>query len=55
MNRRKLLSLLGMSPVLLTTASAEAESLPKSTEAANDTGSMGGKVTAVNPKGTLPP
>ena len=53
MNRRKLLSLLGMSPVLLTNASAKAESLPKSAKA-DETHSSQGKVTAVNPKGTPP-
>ncbi len=54
MNRRKLLSLLGMSPVLLANTSAKADPLTKNSEPANDTGSMGGKVTAVNPKGTPP-
>jgi len=53
MNRRKLLSLLGMSPVLLTN-SARGESLPKNAKAESDTSSTGGKVTAVNPKGTPP-
>jgi hypothetical protein len=42
-----------MSPVLLTN-SAKAESLPKNAKAESDTGSTGGKVTAVNPKGTPP-
>ena len=54
MNRRKLLSLLGMSPVLLANASAKADPLPKNAKAETDTGSTGGKVTAVNPKGTPP-
>lgn len=54
MNRRKLLSLLGMSPVLLANASAKADPVPKNAKAESDTGSTGGKVTAVNPKGTPP-
>jgi len=43
-----------MSPILLTTDSAKAESLSKNTKTASKTGSTGGKVTAVNPKGTPP-
>ena len=54
MNRRKLLSLLGMSPVLLANASAEADPLAKNAKPESYAGSTGGKVTAVNPKGTPP-
>ena len=54
MNRRRLLSLLGMSPVLLANASAKADPLPKNPEPVNGTDSTHGKVTAVNPKGTPP-
>lgn len=54
MNRRKLLSLLGMSPVLLANGSVRADTLTKKTKAESDTGSTSGKVTAVNPKGTPP-
>lgn len=54
MNRRKLLSLLGMSPVLLANGSVRADALTKKTKAESDTGSTSGKVTAVNPKGTPP-
>jgi hypothetical protein len=58
MNRRKLLSLLGMSPVLLAGASVEAqtERTAKKTPA-NGNASQDRKqdmVTAVNPKGTPP-
>lgn len=54
MNRRKMLSLLGLSPALLAGASADAEqSKPRahSTKAASGEG----KVTALSPKGTPPP
>jgi hypothetical protein len=54
MNRRKLLSLLGMSPVLLANASAKADPLPQSAKPVNEADSTHGKVTAVNPKGTPP-
>lgn len=54
MKRRKLLSLLGMSPVLLANASAKADPLQKSAKPEKNSGSIGGKVTAVNPKGTPP-
>ena len=54
MNRRKLLSLLGMSPVLLANASIKAEPAQKSAEP-KSTGKSGQvKVTAINPKGTPP-
>jgi hypothetical protein len=49
MNRRKLLSLLGMSPALLAGASAEAKE--KSVKTA--TGPV--KLTGLNPKGVAPP
>ena len=51
MNRRQLLSLLGISPALLATSPAEAERKKK------DAPSAGGesKLTAVSPKGTPPP
>ncbi|MGH9563002.1 MAG: hypothetical protein ACRD3S_16240, partial [Terracidiphilus sp.] len=51
-NRRKLLSLLGTSPVLLTGAAVEAESRKK---AARNGGGGAAKLTAVSPKGTPPP
>jgi hypothetical protein len=51
MNRRKLLSLLGMSPVLLTGEASQAGQT-KHTAPAADSGPV--KVTAVNPKG-IPP
>jgi hypothetical protein len=54
MNRRKLLSLLGMSPVLLANASAKAEAAQKSAKPETNGNSAQGKVTAVNPKGTPP-
>lgn len=51
-NRRKLLSLLGTSPVLLAGSAAEAETKKKIAH-----GTRGGaeKFTAVSPKGTPPP
>jgi len=51
-NRRELLSLLGMSPALLaaTTVEAQQEKAPAKKVAAPATG----KITAVNPKGTPP-
>lgn len=52
MNRRKLLSLLGMSPVLLAGSSVQAQRTEKSATAGKV--SSQGKVTAVNPKGTPP-
>jgi hypothetical protein len=51
MNRRKLLSLLGMSPVLLTGDKAQAGQA-KHADAVSDPGQV--KITAVNPKGTPP-
>jgi hypothetical protein len=52
MNRRQLLSLLGMSPALL--AGSQAEAQGKKEEARG--GAVGeGKLTAVSPKGTPPP
>ncbi|HXQ26615.1 MAG TPA: hypothetical protein VN822_09435 [Candidatus Acidoferrales bacterium] len=53
MNRRKLLSLLGMSPALLAESRAAAQQKSASKAAAPDAGQ--GKITAVNPKGTPPP
>jgi len=57
MNRRTLLSLLGMSPALLTTEPALAGQstapAPKSGKASLPTGE--GKITTINPKGTPPP
>jgi hypothetical protein len=50
-NRRKLLSLLGMSPVLLAGSRVEAE--PRKKVARNGAGEA--KFTAVSPKGTPPP
>lgn len=54
MNRRKMLSLLGMSPALLAGAKVEAQQTqakPKPARAATGLG----KVEALNPKGTPPP
>lgn len=53
MNRRKLLSLLGMSPALLAESRAAAQQKPANKAAAPGAGQ--GKITAVNPKGTPPP
>jgi hypothetical protein len=54
MNRRKVLSLLGLSPALLAGASVEArESKPHARAAKAE--STDGKVTALSPKGTPPP
>ena len=54
MNRRKLLSLLGMSPVLLTGSRAAAEGGHNRDPKARSTGSAP-KFTALSPKGTPPP
>jgi hypothetical protein len=51
MKRRKLLSLLGMSPALL--AAARAEALPKNTKTKAVTGPA--KTEALNPRGLPPP
>ena len=52
MNRRKLLSLLGMSPVLLTGNPAQAGQTKHAAAPAADPGAV--KITTVNPKGTPP-
>ena len=52
MNRRKLLSLLGMSPVLLTGNPAQAGQTKHTAAPAADPGAV--KITTVNPKGTPP-
>ena len=52
MNRRQLLSLLGISPALLAASPAEAERKKK--DAPSNAGSAA-KLTAVSPKGTPPP
>jgi hypothetical protein len=52
MNRRQLLSLLGISPALLAASPAEAERKKK--DAPSNAGSEA-KLTAVSPKGTPPP
>ncbi len=54
MNRRKLLSLLGMSPALLAGSQAAAQQHDKPAKAAN-TATAGGQFTALNPKGSPPP
>ncbi len=54
MNRRKLLSLLGMSPVLLTGSRAAAEGERNGDPKARGTGGEL-KLTALSPKGTPPP
>jgi len=51
-NRRKLLSLLGMSPALLAPSTAKAEQKKK---AAQSSAGSESKLTAVSPKGTPPP
>ncbi|HXX18541.1 MAG TPA: hypothetical protein VEJ46_04000 [Candidatus Acidoferrum sp.] len=54
MNRRKMLSLLGMSPALLAGAKVDAQQAqakPKTVRVAT----VPGKVVALNPKGTPPP
>ncbi|HKV04026.1 MAG TPA: hypothetical protein VJO53_02840 [Candidatus Acidoferrales bacterium] len=53
MNRRKLLSLLGVSPALLAGVPVGAQEKKRSAAASADAGQQ--KVTAVNPKGTPPP
>jgi hypothetical protein len=50
MNRRKVLSLLGMSPALLAGSRAEADKTKKTAAAAG-----AGKIEALNPRGTPPP
>jgi hypothetical protein len=54
MNRRKLLSLLGMSPALLAGANASAQSSGKSAPN-NGSPAPGAHFTALNPKGSPPP
>jgi hypothetical protein len=49
MNRRKILSLLGMSPALLAASTADAQKKPKGAPSAE------AKIEALNPKGTPPP
>ncbi|HXJ18497.1 MAG TPA: hypothetical protein VNM68_15030 [Candidatus Polarisedimenticolia bacterium] len=49
MNRRKMLSLLGISPALLVGTNAEAQKKSKSAERAD------AKIEALNPRGTPPP
>jgi len=53
MNRRKLLSLLGLSPALLAETRAAAQQKSAGKAAAPNAGA--GKITTVNPKGTPPP
>jgi hypothetical protein len=56
LKRRTLLSLLGMSPALFTSAQAEAqEKKPAATPHSTASHAASGKVTAINPKGTPPP
>ena len=55
MNRRKLLSLMGMSPALLVGSRAEAESAAKNSGVGKSASSGAGHVEALNPKGTPPP
>ena len=54
MNRRKLLSLMGMSPVLLAGASAEALPAKEKVKKASANGGAG-KIEALNPRGIPPP
>ena len=51
MNRRKLLSLLGVSPVLLTSPNAQAQPEASKVPSSGD----GSKITGLSPKGTPPP
>ena len=53
MNRRKLLSLLGMSPALLMGSGAEAQS-HKNIASSNGIKSAAGEIEVLNPKGTPP-
>ena len=56
MNRRKLLSLLGMSPALLAGSGAAAQQHDKPSKAAKASGAPGdAQFTALNPKGSPPP
>jgi hypothetical protein len=56
MNRRKLLSLLGMSPALLAGARAQAQPNDKnSTKGKTTSAPSGAQFTALNPKGSPPP
>lgn len=57
MNRRKLLSLLGMSPTLLAGARAQAEQHDKTAKKGQPAGAAphDAHFTALNPKGTPPP
>ena len=54
MNRRKMLSLLGVSPALLAGAKAEAQQ-PRAKAQPAKASTAAGKVVALNPKGTPPP
>jgi hypothetical protein len=54
MNRRSLLSLLGMSPVLLAGASAEARPAKDKVKKTSANGAAG-KIEALNPRGMPPP
>jgi hypothetical protein len=54
-NRRTLLSLLGMSPALLAANPSLAQDAQKKTAPKTSDSSLAAKVTAVNPKGTPPP
>ena len=53
MNRRKILTMLGISPALLAGSSAEAARAGTAAVASNAAGT--GKITALNPKGMPPP
>lgn len=55
MNRRKLLSLLGISPALLTGSSVEAQTKARTSSKATTAPGPQDKVLAYNPKGTPPP
>lgn len=58
MNRRKLLSLLGMSPAILAGARMEAQTAKKpgkKSEAKDHAGAGGAKIEALNPRGIPPP
>jgi hypothetical protein len=54
MNRRKMLSLLGLSPALVAGGSIGAQQSPTKAKAARSASSLG-KIEGLNPKGTPPP
>jgi hypothetical protein len=55
MNRRRMLSLLGVSPALLAGASLDAQTKPRATPTTVAASSGAHRVEGLNPKGTPPP